>query len=950
MHAGERDMNGQMATVLRYIRQVCGATECGNRADSELLQTFIAARDESAFAGLLQRHGPLVFGVCRQVMGDQQEAEDAFQATFLVLAQKAASIRRHESLAGWLYRVALNISREAKRLAAKKRSSEKHAIAMSHASEKSHPGPDHEAALRDWQPLIHEEVDRLPNKYRLPVVHCYLEGRTHQETARLLGWPLGTVKGRLARARALLETRLVRRGLALSSGALAGTLTQSLAQAELPTVLFGNTVKGAVSFARGTIPAATVSAEALALAKGALNALVFTKLAHVAAVIMVIGVLAVGTVLGLSVGHGNGDPLPAVSNQPDAKPERLDAQGDPLPPGAIARLGTLRFRNGKVIHAIGWGPDGKTVVSAGSGAHIVVHDARAGKNIQSFGCDTNDVSVPDIVAFAPDGKSLAALVGTRAKRFVSVWGLATGKQVVQFDVGKGAIGRLALSHDGRTLVGTDGGEVHVWDVRAGKEIRRFTTDRRSMTTFALAPDGKILVTAAVDRPAAVLSVWDTVSGRKLHEWQAHQGEVYALAFSPDGKRLASASIEGENRLRVWTVPPDEPRVEIAGEFHSLHFSPCGKVLAGTSNTSVFLWEADSGKEIRRIPKGRFGLVAFSPEGSAVAVSDGYAISLWDRATGKRLDPPLDGHDDYIGGVGFLSDGKTLVSTSMQELYFWQVDTRKLIRRFEGPRVDHGILSPDGKVLALSPPDENQTIELWDTETGKKLRELAAEKYSSYALAFSPDGKTLAAARTGYKAIQFWDVASAKSRGQFAIDTPEPASERSVHSLVFSPDGKTLAVGDGGLLQPAKTPQVHLLEAASGRERQRPFDMARALNEKGERLPIHYISSVTFVADGKLLIASGNDGMVQVWDVATGKVVSGQERIRNVMAISPDGKTVALAGADGSVRLRDLATGKDRRHLLGHLGPVMSLAWSPDGKTLASGSQDTTILLWAVEPQ
>jgi WD40 repeat protein len=678
--------------------------------------------------------------------------------------------------------------------------------------------------------------------------------------------------------------------------------------------------------------------------------MVVSKLAYVLALLLAVGVIGLGTVLGLGLGR-RADPPPQSPRQAEPKPERTDAHGDPLPPGAVARLGTLRFRNGRVINAIAWSPDGKTVVSSAHGGSIVLHDSTTGKRVGSFAVETGDVSASsNVVAFAPDGKTLAALTGTRDAPLVSVWEVATGKQVGQLQLGKSVIGLLALSHDGGILVGTEGGVVHVWDVRAGKESRRIETGRPFMTTLAVAPDGKTLVTAALDRPAAFLSFWETLSGRKLHEWQAHQGEVSALAFSPDGKRLASASVEGENKLRVWTVPTGQRQLEVAGEFHSLHFSPCGKVLAGLTNGSVVLWEADSGKEMRRIPKGSIGLVAFSHDGKALAVSDGYAISLWDRVTGKRLDPSLDGHDDYVGGVQFLADGKTLASTSMHAINFWSIVTGKRSGTFERMHLAQGRLSPDGKMLAVSPPDENQTIELWDTATGKKLRDLEAMKYSRYALAFSPDGKTLAAARTGLKAIQFWNVTSGKSMGQFAIDTPEPVSQRSVQSLAFSPDGKTLAVGDGGPLDPSKTGKLRLLEVATGRERQKPFDLPPTLNDQGKPPPLGYIAAVAFLADGKMLLGAGTDGTVQVWELATGKVVARLERVNNAMAISPDGKTVASAGADGSVRLWDLATGKDLRRFRGHLGPVTSLAWSADGKTLASGSEDTTILIWALERQ
>src|SRR5262249_34985593 len=177
-------MAGSLLTgVLRYVGALAGG---GDRCDEELLGQFVARRDEAAFAALLERHGPLVLAVCRQLLGQVDDAEDAFQAVFLILARKAASVRRQESLAAWLHRVAVNLCRTAQVNAARQRSRERRAVLMAATN------PAEDEAPGDWQPILHEEVDRLPDKYRLPVVLCYFDGASHEETARRLGWPLGT--------------------------------------------------------------------------------------------------------------------------------------------------------------------------------------------------------------------------------------------------------------------------------------------------------------------------------------------------------------------------------------------------------------------------------------------------------------------------------------------------------------------------------------------------------------------------------------------------------------------------------------------------------------------------------------------------------------------------------------------------------------------------------------
>jgi RNA polymerase sigma-70 factor (ECF subfamily) len=173
----------RLVGLLRYVRALTGTAGAGDRSDGDLLGQFVARRDEGAFAALLGRHGALVLGVCRQVLGDEQDAEDAFQATFLVLARKAGTIRQQDSLAAWLHRVAVNLCRTTLEATARRRTHERQVALMAQAI------PAQDEAPRDWQPLVHEEVDRLPQKYRLPVVLCYLEGKTHEETARLSGPP-----------------------------------------------------------------------------------------------------------------------------------------------------------------------------------------------------------------------------------------------------------------------------------------------------------------------------------------------------------------------------------------------------------------------------------------------------------------------------------------------------------------------------------------------------------------------------------------------------------------------------------------------------------------------------------------------------------------------------------------------------------------------------------------
>lgn len=212
--------------------------------DGELLERFVTGHDEAAFELLVRRHSRMVLGLCRRALRDGHEAEDAFQATFLVLVRNARSIRKRESVASWLYGVAQRVSRKAQARA--------NTRAFVHQSEVSvATGPDADPDRSELRPIVQDEVGRLPEKYRAPIVLCYFEGRSHEEAARQLEWPIGTVKGRLSRARDILQSRLVRRGVALALGLVA--FLEEEAKAAVPESLIETTVRAGVRLEAGTI-------------------------------------------------------------------------------------------------------------------------------------------------------------------------------------------------------------------------------------------------------------------------------------------------------------------------------------------------------------------------------------------------------------------------------------------------------------------------------------------------------------------------------------------------------------------------------------------------------------------------------------------------------------------------------------------------------------------------
>ena len=252
-------------------------------SDSQLLSRYVDARGrdaaaEAAFRELVHRHGPMVMGVCRQILRHQHDADDAFQATFLVLVRKARSIRVDDSLAPWLCSVAYRTAQRARDVAARYRPIDDVRI-----EELAGPSPD-DAYHFDLRPLLHEELDRLPGKFRDAIVLCHLEGKSHEEAARLLRWPVGTVSSRLSRGRRLLRSRLERRGLAVSSAMLSANWL-----AGTPTTVASPLLESTVTAAIGSATAQAVPALVLSLTHGVLRTMLLRKLRTISLAVLVIG-------------------------------------------------------------------------------------------------------------------------------------------------------------------------------------------------------------------------------------------------------------------------------------------------------------------------------------------------------------------------------------------------------------------------------------------------------------------------------------------------------------------------------------------------------------------------------------------------------------------------------------------------------------------------------------
>jgi RNA polymerase sigma-70 factor (ECF subfamily) len=303
------------------LRGAVGPAGAGGLTDADLLRRWVARRDEAAFEALLWRHAAAVLGLCRRVLGDAHEAEDAAQAAFLALARRAGSIGRRQAVGSWLYTVAYRAALRARAVRSRRG-------ALAPCDLGALPArPAEDPSWRDLRPVLDEEVGRLPEKYRAAFVLCHVEGRTNEEAARELGCPVGTVLSRLARARQRLRERLTRRGVTLAATALAAALAGEASAAAVPGALVRSAARAAALAAAGRSLAGVVSSEVVALTEGVVRAMLLTKVKLAAAVVLGLVLLGGGGgVLGYRTAAG--EPPGAAKEQPERSRAGREAPPD----------------------------------------------------------------------------------------------------------------------------------------------------------------------------------------------------------------------------------------------------------------------------------------------------------------------------------------------------------------------------------------------------------------------------------------------------------------------------------------------------------------------------------------------------------------------------------------------------------------------------------------------
>ncbi len=620
-----------------------------------------------------------------------------------------------------------------------------------------------------------------------------------------------------------------------------------------------------------------------------------------------------------------------------APPARTDRHGDSLPPGAVARLGTNRFRV-PIPWCLAFSLDGKSLVSGGEDGHLHVWEAATGKETRRL---TGHWSPVSCLALSPDGRWLAT--AAPPDRDVRLWDFATGNLVRRFQGHSHDVTCLAFSRDGKSLAsGCKGHSVRVWEVATGKR-KHWLGDRKApalagpaFLSVAFSPDGKYLAGGDTEHR---VDLWDAATGKPVQRLKGHHDDVVGIAFSPDGKRLVSGSLD--RTVRLWEVAGGKPLRQFGREddpVTSLALSRDGKVVAaGTAAGSVHAWDTASGKALWQDQESfMVTSLAFSPDGKTLASASRHGIGLWAAETGRQLHPST-GTISPVSLLTYSPDGRKLaVAYHGQGVRLWDTRTWQEQPRARKPQEEIRSLrfGPKRQLLALTWTDRG--LELWDVLAGKAPDRLAPESLPSSpgrprALAgwardrpaeekwaiVAGDGSVLAATVEG---LVRWEPARRK------VPLRYPGNKWPIDCAALSPDGTVVAATREGLL---------LWEATTG----------RPLGKLGQERGV--IRFFAFSPDGRSFVAEGSND-VWLWEVASGKqrlCLKGQPGQLRAAAFSPDGRFLALLDSVDGVRLWDLSTGETMGRLAGHRGRVNGLALSPDGKRLATGGEDTTVLVW-----
>lgn len=650
---------------------------------------------------------------------------------------------------------------------------------------------------------------------------------------------------------------------------------------------------------------------------------------------------------------------------------RLDLHGDPLPPEALARLGTVRFRHaGFRGTGLGFSSDGQTLIAGGEGNTVRVWDARTGRVVREVRLGKFSIGG---FALSPDGRFAAVggtayekedETGTPCVRLVEV---ATGKvrRTLNRPAGEGELA-LAFTPDGKHLASVGrGGIARIEEVESGTELLR---ERLAVSHPRLAISGGTLAISSYHAP---VYLWDWQSGKPPRTIDTSPSRANDIAISRDGRFLATG--DSGQGAQVWDVASGKLLKSLKPTLESdycrhVAFSPDGRLLAASSSRErcVVLWEVASGKEARRLAGDRYGGdLAWSGDSRRLAVFGRSAVRIWDVKTGKETPALPEGHRSYPGTVALFADGTAMTAGDDGTVRLWDAATgkhRRVLRASAG-WVRGAAVSPDGRWVVTSTVSGDNAVSLWDLKTGKVRYRLPGHGSSGgqRVVAFTPDSKQFLSWGDD-RFLRAWAVRNGKATADRELrpegEKPPDPDERDDPSrffrfgpAAFSRDGKAfiLAGRDGFFVFDVKTgEQVRKISREQGHV------SGAALSPDGKFLLASAYGRTRKVPlpDGRIRVSSG-DGVVTLHDLTTGKLVREQGlalRSPGPVAFSADGKVFAAASHENDrcvISFHDAATGALRGRIDRLPSRAWSLAFSPDGKRVIAGLDDTTALIYPV---
>ncbi len=872
----------------------------------------------------------MVLGTARRLVNNAADADDVFQAVFLSLAKLAKSIRHGNTVPNWLYTTTCRIAARARK--------RRQDVALDNAPEPVTANTvDSNLIWRDLRAALDDELQRLPDRLRSPLLLCYLSGLSRDEAAQQLGWSLGTLKRRLEEGRAALRKRLELRGISAAGLALA-----VLSPAALDACVPPDRRNACLVAVSGREVSAGVSALILTTTN-------FKGIAMKAVIVMM---ALTGLGIGLYSSLGRADPSPAAEEkkpeEPKATAKRVHALGDPLPDGAIMRLGTRRFREDTdpwQARPVYWQdlPDGKSYLvrlHIENSSEIRRIDMKTGAVVETW-------RVPDeIVGFSRNGRYVllandymrsGILVDAPKEWRMALYDLAERKPV--WSTAKKlppgdwpATGKCVFSAKDQWIVtGNYGNEVvHLWDARNGDQLWEYRSKGQSLAPVGFVDDDKTLVLRG-DNDGDIHLI-DRAKGTETKTFPTAQLRTWAqTVIAPDGRHLIICT---SHPPTVWDLEGKKTAVLDHDKWANLAaFSPDGKKLyTGSHDTFVTEREWPSGQPIRKIELDRDKVqrMAVSADGKRLElVFEGeQAIIFYDLATGIQLPELVAGHRSTIYGIHCAADGALISYGRDRSIRTWDVRQGRSVGQFTVEMDLNGFgfaLSADGKRIAV-PNYDVKTIGIYERQTGKRLRNIEIGHFWPVDLAFSHDGRFLSAVATSFRSAQVFDALTGVK-----VLSVQGGAEGNVDAGGFSADGRTFAFADGRKLRTWDTATWK-----AGFEIDLPLDWG-------------WVGALglTYSPDDRTIALGREDG-IKLFEVATRRErahIKAPGSTTGLPTFSHNGRLLAWVNDYGKINVMNLHTGALAGPFTGHESGITGLAFTIDDKALASSSGDSTILVW-----